>query len=106
MKTAFALAAVMAVLLPGLAMATDRPQHIKYSCADNEILDVVYIGDYAVMLQMDELVPMKLARTASGVRYLPISKDYTYELWGKGDDMNLSGHDGGKEQTILTDCHP
>uniref|UniRef100_UPI00132FDF63 MliC family protein n=1 Tax=Klebsiella pneumoniae TaxID=573 RepID=UPI00132FDF63 len=69
-------------------------------------LDVVYVGDYAVMLQMDELVPLKRAKSASGVRYISARKNYTYELWGKGNDMNLSTHDGGKEQTVLSSCKP
>uniref|UniRef100_UPI0016603A98 MliC family protein n=1 Tax=Serratia marcescens TaxID=615 RepID=UPI0016603A98 len=45
-------------------------------------------------------------KSASGVRYISASKNYTYELWGKGNDMNLSTHDGGKEQTVLSSCKP
>ncbi|MFY8316147.1 MliC family protein [Pseudomonas aeruginosa] len=55
---------------------------------------------------MDELVPLKRAKSASGVRYISASKNYTYELWGLGNDMNLSTHDGGKEQTVLSSCWP
>ncbi|MGU0235466.1 MliC family protein [Klebsiella pneumoniae] len=53
------------------------------------------------MLQMDELVPLKRAKSASGVRYISTSKNYSYELWGKNNDMNLSTHDGGKKQVVV-----
>ncbi|WP_227629248.1 MliC family protein, partial [Klebsiella pneumoniae] len=97
MKKTFALAAMMAAIAPNLASAADEMIQTKYACEGGKTLDVVYVGDYAVMLQMDELVPLKRAKSASGVRYISASKNYTYELWGKGNDMNLSTHDGGKE---------
>ncbi len=59
-----------------------------------------------MMLQMDELVPLKRAKSASECATSPLAKNYTYELWGKGNDMNLSTHDGGKEQTVLSSCKP
>ncbi|HBZ3398667.1 TPA: lysozyme inhibitor [Klebsiella pneumoniae] len=67
---------------------------------------MVYVGDYAVIKQMDELIPMRLSVSASGMRYLSISKDYSYELWGKKNDMNLSDNSNGKEQIILSGCKP
>lgn len=106
MKSVFALIAMMAVIAPGMALAADEVTHTKYACEEGKVLEVVYIGDYAVMLQMDELVPLKLTKSASGVRYTPLSKDYTYELWGKSNEMNLSINDGGKEETILSNCKP
>ncbi|WP_181838385.1 MliC family protein, partial [Klebsiella pneumoniae] len=59
-----------------------------------------------VTLQMNEFVSLTRAKSGSGVRYISASKNYTYELWGKGNDMNLSTHDGGKEQTVLSSCKP
>lgn len=106
MKPIFALALMMAIITPRIALAADEVKHLKYSCDDGKILDVVYIGNHAVMLQMDELIPMKSSVTGSGVRYVPVSKYYAYELWGKGNDMNLSIKNGGKEETILSNCKP
>lgn len=103
MKLAIAFAALATVAAPALASAAEV-QHIKYACDGNKILDVVYVDGVAVMLQEDELVALKQDVSGSGVRYVPISEDYTYELWGKGNDMTLSTHDGGKEQVVLSNC--
>ena len=105
MKLAIAIATAAVLSVPSLASA-DEVRHIKYACDGNAVLDVVYVGDVEVILQGDELVPMKSATSGSGVRYVPVSKDYTYELWGKGDNMALSAYDRGKETAILTDCKP
>ncbi|WP_159136896.1 MliC family protein, partial [Klebsiella pneumoniae] len=70
MKKTFALAAMMAAIAPNLASAADEMIQTKYACEGGKTLDVVYVGDYAVMLQMDELVPLKRAKSASGVRYI------------------------------------
>ncbi|MDT9694061.1 MliC family protein, partial [Streptomyces sp. P9(2023)] len=86
MKITIAIAALAALSVPSLASANEVT-HVKYACDGNKILDVVYTGEIAVMLQDDELVPMKRATSGSGVRYVPISEDYTYELWGKDDNM-------------------
>ncbi|WP_249438004.1 MliC family protein [Escherichia coli] len=88
MKKTFALAAMMASITPNLASAAEMIQ-TKYACEGGRTLDVVYVGDYAVALQMDELVLLKRAKSASGVRYISTNKNYTYELWGKNNDMNL-----------------
>lgn len=106
MKKMFTLAAMMAAITANIASAADEMVQTKYACEGGKTLDAVYIGDYAVMLQMDELIPLKRAKSASGVRYISTSKNYTYELWGKNNNINLSTHDGGKEQTILSNCKP
>ncbi|MBL1586490.1 lysozyme, partial [Klebsiella pneumoniae] len=54
----------------------------------------------------DELIPMKRAVSGSGMRYVPLNKDYIYELWGKGSNMNLSTYDGKKNEDILSNCKP
>lgn len=105
MKLTIASVALAALAVPSLASA-DEVTHVKYACDGNAILDVVYTGEIAVMLQGDELVPMKQAVSGSGVRYVPISEDYTYELWGKEDNMTLSTNDGGEETAVLTNCKP
>ncbi|MBW6047752.1 lysozyme [Klebsiella pneumoniae] len=108
MKYAFVLSSIISIIVPCVAQAAPQEQatHTKYACEDGKTLDIVYVGDYAVIKQMDELIPMRLSVSASGMRYLSISKDYSYELWGKQNDMNLSDNSNGKEQTILSGCKP
>ena len=60
MKITIAIAALAALSVPSLASANEVT-HVKYACDGNKILDVVYTGEIAVMLQDDELVPMKRA---------------------------------------------
>lgn len=99
MKSLFSSIVLLALSVPGGAMA-DEVTHTQYACDDSKTLDVVYIGDYAVIQQMDELIPMKRAVSGSGMR------DYIYELWGKGSNMNLSTYDGKKNEDILSNCKP
>ncbi|MBL1759048.1 c-type lysozyme inhibitor, partial [Klebsiella pneumoniae] len=99
MKSLFSSIVLLALSVPGGAMA-DEVTHTQYACDDSKTLDVVYIGDYAVIQQMDELIPMKRAVSGSGMRYVPLNKDYIYELWGKGSNMNLSTYDGKKNEDI------
>lgn len=105
MRYLLATASVLALTVPGFTMAGEIT-HTKYACDSNKILDVVYIKDYAVILDTDELIPMKRSVSGSGVRYVSISKDYTYELWGKGNNMNLSSNDGKNSEAILNNCQP
>ncbi|MEE2541526.1 c-type lysozyme inhibitor [Klebsiella pneumoniae] len=105
MKSLFSSIVLLALSVSGGAMA-DEVTHTQYACDDSKTLDVVYIGDYAVIQQMDELIPMKRAVSGSGMRYVPLNKDYIYELWGKGSNMNLSTYDGKKNEDILSNCKP
>lgn len=103
MKLVTAIATVAAIAVPTLA-AADDVKHVKYACDGNNILEVVFVNSdkasTAVMLQSEELVPMKQAKSGSGVRYVPISKDYNYELAGKGNEMTLYTGD----KPLLTNC--
>ncbi|KAI1694926.1 membrane-bound lysozyme-inhibitor of c-type lysozyme domain-containing protein [Ditylenchus destructor] len=47
---------------------------VSYACANNETMRVVYVNgadgkSFAILLQMDEMIPMAEQRTASGAVY-------------------------------------
>ena len=78
---------------------------VIYSCDNSKTLQVVYINSgknsYAVINQMDEMVPMKLMRSASGANYKAISSDYTYKLYTKGKNAELVE---GNDKPVLSNC--
>lgn len=100
--------AALAAMFPAavLAGSSDTVSQVKYVCADNDVLDVVYVntaagGAYAVLQQAGELIPMQIAPTASGANYAAIDSDYTYQLQTKGDSATLVEGDG---KPVLSDC--
>ncbi len=104
----FLFPAALAVMVPAAVHAggADSVSQVKYVCADNEVLDVVYIntaagGAYAVIHQAGELIPMQIAPTASGANYAAIDPDYTYQLQTKGDAATLVE---GDDKPVLSDC--
>ncbi|MDP1357481.1 lysozyme inhibitor, partial [Klebsiella pneumoniae] len=82
MKYAFVLSSIISIIVQCVAQAAPQEQatHNKYACEDGKTLDIVYVGDYDVIKQMDELIPIRLSLSASGIIYLSISKYYSYEL--------------------------
>lgn len=111
LSAAVAAATTAAALLaaPAFAAPSDSINGVNYACAGNEVLRVVYVNtaagnSYAILMQQDEMIPMKLMKSASGANYKAISKDYTYQLWTKGKNADLVTVDGGKEDFVLRDC--
>jgi len=84
------------------ALATISPQ---VSCKDSKNLEVVFINagnsSYAVINQMDEMIPMELMKMASGTNYQAISKNYTYKLYTKGKTADLVE---GDDKPVLSEC--
>lgn len=79
-------------------------QKITYACKDNKNFQVVFINgeknSYAVITQMDEVLPLAQVVSASGAVYKVMSEDYNYELVTKGDTAFLmSGND-----PVYVDC--
>lgn len=105
MKTFLTAAAVM--LLPVAASAaSDSISQQKYACAGGEVLDVVYVNtaagnSYAIITQMDELIPMEITPMASGASYKAMDSDYSYVLHTKGDSADLVESD---DKPVLSDC--
>ena len=93
------------VLLPAAAMAEGEMFSVEYQCADNRRLPVAFINagedSFAVIHEAGAMVPLKLAVSASGARYL--SADEGLELWTKGAEATLTLL--GENGTVLyRDC--
>lgn len=77
---------------------------IIYSCEGKKTLDVIFINtdknSFAIINQVDEMIPLEIENTASGANYKAINKNYTYELKTKGNTASLFG-DG---KAILKNC--
>ena len=76
-----------------------------YTCDDNKTLEVVYVNSgkksYAIINQVDEMVPLKQVKSASGAVYKALSKNYTYELLTKGNSATLLE---AKDKPVLSNC--
>ncbi|NOH09945.1 c-type lysozyme inhibitor [Escherichia coli] len=77
-----------------------------YVCNGNKTMEVVYINttagnSYAVINQMDEMIPMQLMKMASGANYEAINKRYSYKLYTKGKKANLVE---GNDNPVLSNC--
>ncbi|EBO0021068.1 lysozyme inhibitor [Salmonella enterica] len=77
-----------------------------YSCNDNRIMVVVYINtndgnSYAIINQVNEMIPMRLMKMASGANYEANSQDYTYKLYTKGNTADLVE---GNDKPVLSNC--
>ena len=98
---------LIAVLLslPAAAMAQDAMFSVTYACADDRTLEASFInaGDesFAVIFEAGALVPMQIAESASGARYL--SADEQLELWTKGPEATLTLL-GENETVLYRDC--
>ncbi|HBT4579626.1 TPA: c-type lysozyme inhibitor [Klebsiella pneumoniae] len=102
--------AVLALILAGTCMtASAAKQEISktaYVCDGYKTMEVVYINtstgkSYAVINQMDEMIPMQLMKMASGVNYEAINKNYTYKLYTKGKKADLIE---GNDKPVLSNC--
>lgn len=77
---------------------------VVYSCEGKKTLDVIFVNtskdSFAIINQVDEMIPLEIVKSASGANYKAINKDYTYELHTKGNKAELIG-DG---QVIIGGC--
>ncbi|HHE4879563.1 TPA: MliC family protein, partial [Morganella morganii] len=55
-----------------------------------------------IINQMNEMIPMKIMKMASGANYEAMNKNYTYKLYTKGNNANLVE---GNDKAVLTDCN-
>lgn len=88
---------VLALILVSNSMvssaATKEISKTAYVCNGNKTMEVVYINttagnSYAVINQMDEMIPMQLMKMASGANYEAININCTQKvkkpIWWKG----------------------
>ena len=114
MRAAFT-ALVLAFATPVLAetppdlspVAGDSLIHARYACEDDTAMEVVFLNtaagsSLAVVATYAGLVPMQVAISASGARYL--SADGVLQLWTKGDAADLVALEGDKETPLRSGC--
>ena len=91
--------------LPAAAFAQGDMQTVSYACANDASFQVAFINtgedSFAVMQNGQDLVPMKIALSGSGARYL--SEDGGLELWTKGPEATVSAF-GETEAVLFDDC--
>lgn len=89
------------------AMGQDSLDDVSYTCEGDSALQVVFINtasgnSYAIVQDQDRMIPMQVAVSASGARYL--SADGGFQLWTKGDSADLVALDGDAETPLRSGC--
>ncbi len=84
--------------------AAQEVQRVIYECKDSKQFQDVYISgaknSYAVITQMDDVLPLEQVTSASGAVYQAMGADYNYELLTKGDTAFLTAGD----QAVYEEC--
>lgn len=87
-----------------------------YGCEGDTGFDAVFVNtasgnSFAVIGLDDRLIPMEVAISASGARYLSVAdaaqagaEGVQYQLWTKGMDATLSTLDGEAETEVMQGC--
>ncbi|MDA4421543.1 MliC family protein [Escherichia coli] len=83
------LALILACSCMTASAVTQEISKKAYVCDGNKTMEAVYINttagnSYAVINQMDEMIPMQLMKIASGANYEAINKNYSHKLYTKG----------------------
>ncbi|WP_435351686.1 c-type lysozyme inhibitor [Morganella morganii] len=98
----------LGILFSGFSTAAegDEITKVSYACENNQTMEVIYVNtekdSYAIINQMNEMIPMKIMKMASGANYEAMNKNYTYKLYTKGNNANLFE---GNDKAVLTDCN-
>lgn len=110
-----ALAALILSAGPALAVTPVTPEDemltIRYACEGDTPLDAVFINtaagnSFAVIALEGRAIPMAVAISASGARYLsePDADGVEYQLWTKGSEATLFTIKDGIEAPLLAGC--
>ncbi|ASY37149.1 MliC family protein [Taylorella equigenitalis] len=85
-------------------MAKEELQKYIYLCENSKTMQVVYVNtekeSYALITDMDEIIPLQNTPSASGAVYTAMGSNYDYSLVTKGEEASLES--GGK--AVLKDC--
>lgn len=103
--------AALAVLATAGAAETDL-NTVTYTCERGVRVPVTFINQdegpgYAVMMFEGKLIPMRLAPTGSGARYVALDEQDGYRLWTKSDEAMvgyLAADHTASEQVFLKEC--
>lgn len=90
-------------------MGQDSLDDVSYACDGDTSMQVVFVNtaagaSYAVVLEQGRMIPMQIAVSASGARYLSIAPEGRYQLWTKGDSADLVALDGDAETPPRSGC--
>lgn len=108
MKSLFkSVVLTVGILSSSFVMADNEDEitKVSYACENNQVMEVIYVNtakdSYAIINQMDEMIPMKIMKMASGANYEAMNKNYTYKLYTKGDKADLVGD---SDKPVLSGC--
>lgn len=90
-------------------MDQDSLTDVSYACDGDTSMQVVFVNtaagaSYAIVLEQGRMIPMQIAVSASGARYLSIAPEGRYQLWTKGDSADLVALDGDAETPLRSGC--
>lgn len=79
---------------------------VIYQCKGNQKLEVVYVNTassaYAIIQQMDEMIPLEIMPSASGAVYTAMDQNYSYKLYSQGETAELVE---ANDKPVLSACH-
>jgi len=99
------------VAAPALAERADDLRRVLYACEGDRTMEVVFLNtvggnSYAFVLVDGEMIPMQVALSASGARYLSIGPEPTRQFWEAKGRADLVALEGGAERPLRRDCIP
>lgn len=105
-----ALAALLGAA-PVLAEGTDDIRRVLYACEGDRAMEVVFLNTaggngYAFVLADGEMIPMQVAVSASGARYLSIGPGPARQLWEAKGRADLVALEGEAERPLRRNCGP
>ena len=85
---------------------------VTYVCERGVQVPVTFINQdegpgYAVMVFEGKMIPMRIAPTGSGARYVALDEQDGYRLWTKGDEAMigyLAADHTASEQIFMKEC--
>lgn len=89
--------------------AADDISRASYACEGGKTMEVVFLNtaagnSYAVVMAEDQLIPMQIAPSGSGARYLALGEQPTHQLWTAKGGGDLVALDGTQETPLRTGC--
>ena len=110
LSLSLALAGLLAgAAVPALANDADDIQRVLYACDGDRTMEVVFLNvaggnGYAIVLLDGEMIPMAIAMSGSGARYLSLEPQPRHQLWTAKGRADLVALDGGAQAPLRTGC--
>lgn len=103
-------ASLAAVAAPALAAEkADDIQRVRYACDGGQVLEIVFLNtaggnSHAIVLLDGKMIPMGIAMSGSGARYLSLDPQPGRQLWTARDGADLVALDGRAQTSLRTNC--